>query len=143
MRTIRIGAALAMAASLAVLPGCGGTEDAAASGQAIEVSACQDAIATLRAQTLVVRFAQARDQTGLVGKLDEASTKLSLGKLGDAVLKLGDYRLKVETLIAQGKIFSSLDGTVTPQMLVDGAQAAIDCIFPPPPPDPAPITSGI
>lgn len=128
MKTSRIVASLCAALSLS-LAGCGGTEaDLATTSGAIEVSVCLDAIATLRAQTEAVQYTNARDLAGLLAKLDAASSKLTGGKLGDAVQKLGDYQAKVQSLVAQGKIAASADGLVTPQTLVDGAAAAIACI---------------
>ena len=134
----RIGAALVLGLTLAA--GCGGTEadTTASAAQALDVTPCFDAISALRAETLVVQFTSAqalKDQTGLLGKLDEATQKLQLGKTADAVLKLTNYSDKVEQLILGGKIGPSVDPAivppVTPRMLVDGAAAAIACIQPP------------
>jgi hypothetical protein len=129
----RFIAAAAVASSLA-LAACGGAEtDVAATSQALDVAPCFDLVATLKTQTQVVVFASAKDQTGLLGKLDDAAQKLSLGKLADAVLKLQDYSAKVQQLVAQGKIRAgtAADGTaVTPQDLLDGAAMAIACIQP-------------
>lgn len=141
--TIQIRTALGAAATALFLVGCGGVEgDTAVSAGALEIGACTDAVTALKAKTLAARFKLAKDQAALVGKLDEAAQKLALGKAADAVQKLTDYQLKVQALIVQGKIAASLDGAVTPAMLLSGAQDAIDCIAPPPPPDPAVTVSG-
>lgn len=130
----RFAVAAAVASSLA-LAACGGSEAdvAATSAQALDVTPCFDLVATLRAETQVVKFTSAKDQTALLGKLDGASQKLSLGKLADAVLKLQDYTVKVQQLVAAGKIAAgtAADGSVvTPQDLLDGAATAIACIQP-------------
>ena len=132
MRRNSFGAALVVAISL-TLTACGGTEAdwAASTSQALDMAPCYDAIATLRAQTLVVQFKSSKDQLGLVRKLDFAKVKLDEAKPLDAVQKLTDYQTQVGSLILGGKIFDSIDGTVTPQMLFDGAGAAIACIQPP------------
>ena len=127
-------AAAAVASSLA-LAACGGAETdvAATSAQALDVTPCFDLIAALKAQTQVVKFTSAKDQAGLLGKLDDATQKLSLGKLADAVLKLQDYTAKVQQLVSAGKIAAgtAADGTVVPpQDLLDGAATAIACIQP-------------
>lgn len=131
-----LGAVLVVALSLVLQAGCGGTESdlAPSSSQALDVTPCFDIISALRAETLVVQFTNAKDQTTLVGKLDEATQKLQLGKNADAVQKLGDYVFRVQQLIAGGKIASGVDAlgnVVTPQMLLDGAASAIACIQPP------------
>lgn len=129
----RFAAAVAVASSLSLLAACGGSEAdlSASTAQALDVAACTGIIGTLRTQTQVAQFTSAKDQTGLLGKLDEATQKLQLGKLADAVQKLTDYSTKIQTLVLQGKIAAgtAADGTaVTPQMLLDGAQLAITCI---------------
>lgn len=142
MQGIQGRTALAAAITGMLLVACGGVETGATATDALDVAACTDRIAALRSETLAAQFKLSRDQAGLLVKLDEAAQKLALGKPVDAVQKLTDYELKVQALIAQGKIRASLDGAVTPQLLVDGSQAAIDCIAPPPPPDPATVVSG-
>ena len=129
----KFGAALVVALTLSLLAGCGGSEadTTASTAQALDMTPCFDAISTLRAETLVVQFTLQKDQDGLVVKLDEATQKLQLGKSADAVQKLMDYSNKVQQLILGGKIAPSIDGSVTPQLLVDGAAAAIACIQPP------------
>jgi len=49
-------------------------------------------------------FANEKDRTGLIGKLDSASAKLSQGKTQDALANLLSVREKVGTLVAQGKL---------------------------------------
>jgi hypothetical protein len=49
-------------------------------------------------------FTNEKDRTGLIGKLDSASTKLSQGKTRDALANLTSVREKVLTLVAQGKL---------------------------------------
>lgn len=140
MKSSRIHAALAIAASLSLLAGCGGIEeDVASSAVTAEQQICLDGIAELQQGTAAVWVKAERDRTGLAGKLTEAALKLESGKPADAVQKLGDFALKVSTLAAQRKIGPSADGTVTPASLVDGAQRTMDCIIPPPPPEPTPV----
>lgn len=136
MKTTRISAALGAALSLALLAGCGGTEDdaSAVSSDAIVVAACQDAIATLRAQTDAAQYTSwqnpsqaAKDEAGLLAKLDVAASKLSVGDLREAVKKLEMYLHELQGLIAHGDIVPSPDGSVTPEMLLAGGQAAIAC----------------
>jgi hypothetical protein len=132
MKTTRVGAALVVGLSLSLLAGCGGTEaDLSASAQALDLTPCFGLVTTLENETLAVQFASAKDQTFLIGKLDAATQKLQLAKTADAVQKLTDYTTKIQQLVAGAKIFPSLDGTITPQTLLDGAAAAIACIQPP------------
>jgi hypothetical protein len=49
-------------------------------------------------------FTNEKDRTGLIGKLDSASSKLSQGKTQDALANLTSVRDKVGTLVAQGKL---------------------------------------
>jgi hypothetical protein len=79
---------------------------ATAPAQAQTVDECQAEIAQARAlltdptnPDYVDSFA-----TGLVGKLDSASAKLSQGKTQDALNNLTSVREKVGTLVAQGKL---------------------------------------
>ena len=94
--------------------------------QALTVADCQAKIAALRAATLNATFSgqnAAKDQAGLVGKLDSASRKLSEGKRADAIQALTQFRDKVMELDAQGKI-SHNDAVA----LIAGANDALACI---------------
>jgi hypothetical protein len=90
---------------------------------------CQDLIYDLRTDTDQFVFKNPKDETAQLGKLDGASSKLSLGKFADAVQKLTDYRDKVSTLNVQGKISSPPPpSTLTAQDLINEANQAIVCI---------------
>lgn len=122
MKTLRTLAASILALSLLLV---------AVPARATSVTDCLAAIAELRAETDAVQYFSAnaaKDESGLLAKLDAASSKLNLAKFADAIQKLNDYESKVQSLIAQGKIGPSPDGLTTPQMLVNGAEAAIACI---------------
>ena len=64
-----------------------------------------------------------KDQTGLIAKLDSATTKVEQGKTSDAVQALTQFRDKVATLQSQGKI-DAADAAV----LITGADDAIACL---------------
>jgi hypothetical protein len=90
------------------------------------VADCQTKISTLRAQTASVPITGQNaemDRAALLGKLDEASAKLQLGKNADAVAKLENFKAKVEQLEAAGHV-SPEDA----QPLIAGADDAIACI---------------
>jgi hypothetical protein len=92
-------------------------------------SECQPQITALRQATVSATFTgqnPAKDQAGLIGKLDSATTKVEQGKIADAVQALTQFRDKVVTLQAQGKIDSG-DAAV----LIAGADDAIACLEPP------------
>jgi hypothetical protein len=92
-------------------------------------SECQPQITALRQATVSATFTgqnPAKDQAGLIGKLDSATTKVEQGKIADAVQALTQFRDKVVTLQAQGKIDSG-DAAV----LIAGAEDAIACLEPP------------
>jgi Tfp pilus assembly protein PilF len=98
----------------------------AAVASASRVADCEAQIAALQDQTTSANFLgrqAAKDEAGLVAKLSEADAKLDQGKLADAQLKLEDYRSRVETLAASGK----LDATDA-AALMEGADAAIACV---------------
>lgn len=87
---------------------------------------CQTEIAALRAQTQNVTFIgqnAAKDQAGLVGKLDSASAKLSKGKFQDALANLESFRTRVVAPEQQGKI-SPADASA----LIAGADETIACV---------------
>jgi hypothetical protein len=92
-------------------------------------SECQPQITALRQTTVSATFTgqnPAKDQAGLIGKLDSATTKVEQGKIADAVQALTQFRDKVVTLQAQGKIDSG-DAAV----LIVGADDAIAVLEPP------------
>ena len=95
------------------------------------VQSCQALIDALRADTEAVALTgrQAdKNRAGLLGKLDNASSDLSKGKLCGAIQKLTDFRNKVNQLILSGSINNDPAVGVTGQDLVDGANEAIACI---------------
>ena|SRR5918995_3013850 len=74
---------------------------------------------TATAQT----FKNEKDRTGLLGKLDSASTKLTQGKTQRALVNLTSFRDKVSTLAAQGKL-----GRAKADALIAGANEAMACV---------------
>jgi hypothetical protein len=70
-------------------------------------------------------FTNEKDRTGLVGKLDSASAKLTQGKVEGTIQALSDFRAKVETLQSQGKIVPE-DAAV----LIVEADNALHCLQP-------------
>jgi hypothetical protein len=88
------------------------------------VAECQAKIEALRVTTShVTTFTNPNDQTGLLGKLDSASTKLAQGKFADALQALTQFRDKVATLQSQDKI-----GPEDADALIAAANDAIACI---------------
>jgi hypothetical protein len=99
---------------------------AAQPAHAQTVVECQADIAELRAQTLSTSFIgqnAAKDQAGLVGKLDSASDKLSKGKFQDELANLQSFRTRVVALEQQGKIAPGDASAV-----IAGADEAIACV---------------
>ena len=99
---------------------------AAQPAHAQTVDECQADIGVLRTQTQSVTFVgqnAAKDQAGLVGKLDSANAKLSQGKFEDALANLQSFRAKVVALDQQGKIDHE-DALA----LIAGADKAIACV---------------
>ena len=86
-------------------------------------SECNDLIQSLRASTNDAGSISDKDHAGLLGKLDNASRALLVGKNADAVQKLTDFLNKVATLKAQGKL-SPADA----DLLGLRATEAISCI---------------
>ena len=70
-------------------------------------------------------FANEKDRTGLVGKLDSASAKLSpsQGKTQHALANLVSVRDKVGALVAQGKL-----GRADADVLLAEVNEAIACV---------------
>jgi hypothetical protein len=99
---------------------------AAQPAHAQTVDECQADIAALRVQTQNATFIgqnAAKDQAGLIGKLDSTSAKLSQGKFQDALANLQSFRAKVVALDQQGKIAHE-DALA----LTAGAEEAIACM---------------
>jgi hypothetical protein len=102
----------------------------ASPAQAETVTDCQAKIAALKfetenATTFLGKNA-AKDEAGLLLKLDNANAKLVEGKDLDAIQKLTDFKNAVIALEAGGKIDS-----VDAAELIAGADEAIACITPP------------
>jgi hypothetical protein len=99
----------------------------ASPAQAETVTDCQAKIAALRGQTenatSFLGKNAAKDEAGLLLKLDNASAKLAEGKNADAIQKLTNFRDTVAALNAQGKIDPEDANT-----LIGGANDAIACI---------------
>lgn len=92
---------------------------------------CGALITALRAdtETVVLTGRQAdKNRAGLLGKLDNASSDLSKGKLCGAIQKLTDFRNKVNQLIASGSINNDPNVGATGQDLVNDANDAIACL---------------
>ena len=100
------------------------------------VSECQARIATLKADTLAVTItgkSADKDRAGLVEKLNNASFALDSAKFCDSIQKLNDFKVKVNQLIAAGKINQNPTDAagntlVTGTQLLAEADAAINCI---------------
>jgi hypothetical protein len=120
-----IGVGLLLGFTLSLLMWVGGSP-----AQAENVGECQAEIAQVRAlltettnPNYVDSFTNEKDRTGLIGKLDSASTKLSQGKSQDALANLTSVRDKVSALVAQGK----LDRADADVLLVE-VNEAIGCV---------------
>ena len=100
---------------------------AAGPASATTAEQCQGQLASLRADTQAAQgsFANQRDVTGLVAKVDAAAAKLAAGKNGDAVGKLTDFQATLNALAGAPK--PKVDPGVA-QALGSEAQGAIDCI---------------
>lgn len=102
---------------------------AAGFASATTVVECQGQITTLISNTQSAEFVgrnAVKDEAGLVAKLQGASDKLGQGKFSDATQKVGQYRDKVNTLCAQGKIAADSDPSCAE--LLQGANDVLACI---------------
>lgn len=98
----------------------------AAPAQAATVDECQATIGELRDVASRATFTgqnAGKVQAGLVGKLDTATAKLEQGKTADALQALTQFRDKVTTLNAQGKLAPS-----DAELLLIGTNDAIACV---------------
>lgn len=126
---VRTGTGLGILAGLALLML---VLMATAPAKAEPVDKCQAEIGEARAlltdksnPDYVDSFANEKDQTGLVGKLDSASEKLSpsQGKTQDALTNLVSVRDKVGVLVEQGKL-----GRADADVLLAEVNQAITCV---------------
>ena len=101
---------------------------AAPLAQATTVTEVQAMIASLKTKTESVaitgKFAD-KDRATLLSKLNEASLKVDQAKFCDAIVKLNDFKVKVNALIAAGKINQDPAAGTTGQELLNDADAII------------------
>ena len=98
------------------------------SAYATTVTEVQAMIASLRTktETVLITGKQAdKDRATLLGKLAEASLKVDQAKFCDAIAKLNDFKVKVNQLIAAGKINQDPSLGTTGQELLNDADATI------------------
>ena len=93
---------------------------------AAQEAVCGAELAAVRSAIVAADSLSAKDEAGLLGKVDSAERKLAEGKPADAVAALNGIVAKVEALIAGGKVDAG-EG----QAILAATQAAIDCIQPP------------
>jgi hypothetical protein len=105
---------------------------AAPLANATTVSEVQTMVASLKAKTTGVAIsgkqAESKDRPGLTAKLDEAALKVDQAKFCDAIQKLNDFKVKVNQLIAAGKINQDPTLGTTGQELLTDADGAINGI---------------
>lgn len=95
------------------------------------VTECKAIIAGLKTKSSTVAIAgkQAdKDRATLTLKLNEADLKLDQAKFCDAVLKLNDFKVKVNQLAAAGRINQDPAAGTTGAELLSDADAAIACV---------------
>ena len=96
--------------------------------QATTITEVQAMIASLKTKTetvLITGKTADKDRATLLGKLNEASLKVDQAKFCDAIAKLNDYKVKVNALIAAGKINQDPAAGTTGQELLNDADAII------------------
>ncbi len=91
---------------------------------ATTVTEVQAMIATLKTKTTNVTItgkqAETKDRPGLLEKINEASLKVDQAKFCDAVVKINDFKNRVNALIAAGKINQDPAlGTTGTELLAD------------------------
>ncbi len=81
---------------------------AAPLAHATTVTEVQAMLATLKTKTETVaitgKAAETKDRPGLLDKVNESVLKVDQAKFCDAVAKLNDFKVRVNALIAAGKI---------------------------------------
>lgn len=101
---------------------------AAPLAHATTITEVQAMIASLNTRTSTVAItgkAADKDRATLTGKLNEATIKLDRAKFCDAVVKINDFKVKINQLIAAGKINQDPAAGTTGQELLIDADAAL------------------
>ena len=104
---------------------------AAPLAHATTITEVQAMLASLKAKTTTVTITgkQAdKDRAGLLDKLNEATLKVDQAKFCDAIAKLNDFKVRVNALIAAGKINQDPSLGTTGQELLTDADAIIAAI---------------
>ena len=95
---------------------------------ATTVTEVQAMITSLKTKTETVAISGKsadKDRPTLLGKLAEASLKVDQAKFCDSIAKLNDFKVKVNQLIAAGKINQDPAAGTTGQELLNDADATI------------------
>lgn len=98
---------------------------------ATTVSEVQAMIASLKTKTetvIITGKSADKDRSGLLGKLNEASLKVDQAKFCDAAAKVNDFKVKVNALIAAGRINQDPALGTTGQELLNDADAIIKAL---------------
>ena len=102
---------------------------AAPLAQATTVTEVQAMLTSLKTKTegviITGKSAETKDRPGLLGKLSEASLKVDQAKFCDSIAKLNDFKVKINALIAAGKINQDPAAGTTGQELLNDADATI------------------
>ena len=93
-----------------------------------EVQAMLTSLKTKTTSVVITGKAADKDRAGLLDKLNEASLKVDQAKFCDAVAKLNDFKVKVNQLIAAGKINQDPALGTTGTELLSDADATIASI---------------
>lgn len=104
---------------------------AAPLAHATTVSEVQAMIASLKTKTetvIITGKSADKDRNGLLSKLNEASLKVDQAKFCDAVVKVNDFKVKVNALIAAGRINQDPSLGTTGQELLNDADAIIKAL---------------
>lgn len=96
---------------------------------ATTVTEVQAMLATLKTKTETVaitgKAAETKDRPGLLEKTNESILKVDQAKFCDAIAKLNDFKVRVNALIASGKINQDPSLGTTGQELLNDADAII------------------
>ena len=95
---------------------------------ATTITEVQAMIASLKTKTTTVIItgkSADKDRATLISKLDEVTLKVDQAKFCDAIAKLNDFKVKINALIAAGKINQDPAAGTTGQELLNDADATI------------------